>query len=369
MPIVDRPKASQALDNWDAIRTRVDAIANPIIQQGVVPGLVVGISLPSGKSQFFAYGKTESEGGQPLTEDSLFQVGSLSKGFLATLLTMLVDEGVFSWKETLRDVLPPEIEIAPAAQGITMLELATHTSGLPRQAFDIPQLVRFAKFLFTGENIYGHLDERAIFSYLKSPSIQNRGKVQYSNIGYALVSLVIEHRTGKKIDDLIANRIWHPLGLGETAFGPCQPPADKPRVHGHAGDQPKLVRRGTPIEDWQFHHAMLSSTGVCSSPADILTYAHAHFSDMADHEVELALRHTLQPYACERTACAAVAWTIDHLATGDIAYQVGLMGGYTSYAGLNIKKRTAVVVLMNGFSWENRLGHSLLAELSEISTD
>lgn len=365
MPLAAQSDNWQAPQTWHDVQQRVDGLAAAMVDRGSVPGVVVGVSLPTGEQQFYSYGIAVSGSSEPLTKDSIFQVGSLSKGFLSALLEMLVEEGVFSWDDTLADLFPSHPDISFQAKNITLLELATHTSGLPRQIFDIPQLSRFASFLFTGKNIYRDLDQAAIFSYLQDPSIHQRGQVQYSNIGYALIGLAIESRTGQNVDALIERRLFAPLGLTATKFEAYRLPAGIQRAQGHAGDQPKFVRRGTPIQDWEFDHALRSSAGAFSNAQDLLNYASAHTQGPGQKMGEI-LKHTLSPHACSSASCAGLAWTIEHFPTGDIAYQVGLMGGYTSYIGINMQKQVAVVVLMNGFSWENKLGHTLLAEVPSL---
>jgi CubicO group peptidase (beta-lactamase class C family) len=365
MPLAAQSDNWQPPQTWHEVQQRIDGLAASMVERGSVPGVVVGISLPSGDQQFYSYGIAASGSTEPLTKDSVFQVGSLSKGFLSALLEMLIEEGVFSWDDTLEDLFPSHSDISFQAKSITLLELATHTSGLPRQIFDLPQLSRFANFLFTGDNIYRNLDQAAIFSYLQDPSIHQRGQVQYSNIGYALIGLAIESRTSQNVDDLIERRLLAPLGLTATKFDADRLPAGIRRAHGHAGDQPKFVRRGTPIQDWEFDRALRSSAGAFSNARDLLRYASAHTQQPIEGMGQV-LQHTLAPHACGLSSCAGLAWTIEHFPTGDIAYQVGLMGGYTSYIGINVQKQIAVVVLMNGFSWENKLGHTLLAEVPSL---
>lgn len=363
MPLAEPAELGAAPRNWQDIQQRVDGLANPMVEHGTVPGVVVGISLPDGERHFFSYGRANTESAQPLTKDSILQVGSLSKGFLSALLEILVEDGVFAWDDTLAEILPPSVNIHPKARNITLLELVTHTSGLPRQIFDIPQLSRFARFLFTGENIYAHLNKDTILSYLSDPSIQDRGHIQYSNIGYSLIGLAIEHRTGRSVPELIEHRLFDRLGLKATQFDVHRLPPGAPRAQGHAGDQPKFVMRGTPVKDWEFDHAIASSAGAFSNAEDLLAYAAAHLHQASGSADTTFLQRTLTPRVCDGEACAGLAWTLQHLPAGDVAYQVGLMGGYTSYVGIHLQKQIAVVVLMNGFSWENKIGHTLLAEV------
>jgi hypothetical protein len=62
----------------------------------------------------------------------------------------------------------------------------------------------------------------------------------------------------------------------------------------------------------------------------------------------------------------AVAWIVDDIDGQPITYVIGLVAGYTSYLGLDVAHRTAVVVLQNSFNWDNTVGHNLLLRLPHL---
>lgn len=83
--------------------------------------------------RFFGYGVTIRNGVARPDGDTLFAVGSLSKGFLAAELALLVDEGVLTWDDTIAALAPGSAELSDDAKQVTLLQLATHTAGMPRQ--------------------------------------------------------------------------------------------------------------------------------------------------------------------------------------------------------------------------------------------
>lgn len=340
----------------------VDDIAGALVRTGQTPGLVVGLLLPDGSTRFFGYGVTEQGGGVP-GPDTLFAVGSLSKGFLGAVASSLVQEGKLSWSETLPDFLPPGTPLSPDAARITVDQLATHMSGLPRQPVTYKTLSYFIRYLFTGDSFYNHFDRETVLDYLGDFSASSPPEPRYSNVGYGLLGHALEHRTRQSVDDLLAARITGPLGLAHTGYTPEDLPGYAERARGHAGDQPKFIRRGQPVPDWRFTAIMRGSAALHSSARDLLRFAAAHVRPDGS-PLGAALAETLRIRFPRPHEGAAVAWIVDQVDDISISYQVGIVAGYTSYLGLDKANGTAVVVLQNAFNWDCSLGHTLLTRLA-----
>ncbi|MBI3899258.1 MAG: beta-lactamase family protein [Gammaproteobacteria bacterium] len=345
------------------LRSEITSLAQPLVERGETPGIVVGVLSPDGAMQFFGYGVTDEGSGITPNGDTIFALGSLSKGFLGALASTLVAEHVVSWDDTLAQLLPPELPLSADAKKISLLQLATHTSGLPRQPMTFQQCRYFTQFLFTGKNFYRHLDADQVFNYLADFQVPKKIEIQYSNIGYGLLGYVLEHRTGVPLATLLKEKVLAPLGLQNTGYVPEELPGYTTRAHGHAGDQPKFIARGRHVPEWQFTELMKGSAGVYSSARDLLTFAAAHL-DANGTRPNPALVDVLQVRVPRRTEAAAVAWMVDEIHGQHITYQFGVVAGYTSYIGLDIDRHTAVVVLQNSFNWTDRIGHKLLARMA-----
>lgn len=345
------------------LQTEVDSLAKPLIAAGETPGLIVGVLTANGEMRFFGYGTVGEH--EPLTPDAdtLFPIGSLSKGYLGAIAASLVEDGVLSWNDTLEKSLPTETSLSPDAKKITLLQLASHTSGLPRQPFTFQMFRYMLRYTFTGDNFYTHLDTQYVLNYLSDFSAPKKIEPQYSNIGYGLLGYVIELHSGKKLDALLQERIVQPLGLKNTGYDLEKLSGIKNRAYGHAGDQPKFVPRGEPVPDWHFTEILKGSAAVYSSARDLLIFADAHMTDTKS-KLNAVLSDTLKVrYQRERDA-PAIAWVVDKIEDQHITYQVGLVAGYTSYLGLDVERHTAVVVLQNSFNWNNKIGHKLLNRLA-----
>lgn len=346
------------------LQREVDSIVEPLIDQGVTPGAVVGVLLPDGSTRFFGYGVTARDGGGKPDGDTLFAVGSVSKEFLGTITTLLVQEGQLSWDDSLGKLLPADAHLSEDAKKITLLQLATHTSGLPRQPYTSKVLTRFLAYLFTGESFYSVLDRDYVLDYLSTFEAPSHVGYQYSNIGYGILGYVLERRTGMSVDALLEQKITKPLGLKNTGYEPELLPGYATRAHGYAGDQPKFIPRGSPVPDWQFTPLMRGAAALSSTARDLLSFASCYLT-ADDTKLGAAMRDTVQVRFARPKESAAVGWSVDDIDGQRIAYQLGVVAGYTAYLGIDVRHRTAVVVLENTFNWHENVGSRLLLRMAK----
>jgi CubicO group peptidase (beta-lactamase class C family) len=340
------------------LEVEVDSLAQPLIDRGVAPGAMVGVLLPDGSTRFF--GSEVGRSAKP-NRDTLFAVGSLSKGFLGAVAALLVQEGRVSWNDTLEELLPTKTPLSAGAQKITVLQLATHTSGLPRQPLMLQMFIPFFTYLFTGESFYDPLDRDYVLHYLSSFDAPSHVEYRYSNIGYGILGYALTQKTGLSLDMLLQQEIAKPLGLKNTGYVPEALPGYATRARGYAGDQPKFIRRGTPVPDWQFTDIMQGGTALYSTAEDLLTFAASYLR--AGHTRLAAMTDTLRVRVQRPKDAAAVAWSFDEFNGEWIAHQIGVVAGYSSYLGLDIEHRTAVVVLQNTFNWDESIGSRLLVRM------
>lgn len=275
----DSDEDVQRYSSVDNLQTAVDSLALPLITSGETPGMIVGVLLRNRSMHFFGYGVTDDDTKQKPDENTLFAIGSISKGLVGDLTALLVNEGALSWNDTLGDLLPSDTTLSTDAKKITLLQLATHTSGLPLQPYTFQTFRYLMQYLFTGENFYRHIDSRQVLDYLSDFTAPTKITGEYSNIGYGILGYVVEQRTGQSLDALLKQKLLQPLGMDNTGFLPDSLPGYANRAYGHVGDQPKFKRRGERMEDWHFTDLMKGSAGIYSNARDLLTLASAHLHD------------------------------------------------------------------------------------------
>ncbi|WP_182629936.1 serine hydrolase [Pantoea hericii] len=342
----------------------VDDIVQHYMQQKQVPGISIAVIHRGGPTRYYPFGVTDGAHRYPITPDTLFALGSLSKGVTAEVIIQLVEQGKLRWSDTLADLLPKEVHLSADAQRITLLQLVTHTSGLPRQDMDLPMLLQFVGYLGTGENFYGNLDSDRLLTYLADFSAPAVRMPHYSNLGYALLGFIIRTRFHQEIQTLASQLIFTPLKMSQSSFVPETLPGYPLRALGHAGDQPKFIRRGSLTPDWHFRGNMVAAASLYSNARDLSAYLRAHLDATDDTARGRAFMAVNRAWYQQGTQAQNIAWVTDTIEGQQITYQVGYIGGYASFIGYDKRNCNAIVVLQNGFNWSNYLGIALLVDLA-----
>ncbi len=354
----DSTEAVERLQHGGTLQAEVDALARPLVEEDKIKGLVVGVVEPGGGLETFEYG---------VAPDAIVQIGSVSKLFVAALYAILVEQGRLRPDETVREILGPSVAFGPSVGNITLQELATHTSGLPREKMGWDQFRDFIRYVFTGKNIYGYLDREFLYRNLERGKIKphKRGKYQYSNLGMALLAHLIEVKTGQQFESLARAEIFEPLGMQDTTFDLT--PAQKKRlVRGHAGkNQPYFLPLHAPIEPWEMSELVRPTGGLYSTAEDLLRFLHAVLGQ-TEFAHQTALAKMLEIQVETPAEAIALGWRANRFDDGAIVlhYLHGMISGYSAYIGLNAEQKRAAVVLMTNFEWEDRVGHNLLLRLS-----
>lgn len=365
--VSDPAPAVARLQAGGSIGEEVDRLAQPLIKSGEIYGIAVGVLTSDGRARAFGYGRTGMPGdAQTPGGDTIFQIGSLSKLFLTALLAVLVEEGVLYYEDTVRSILPPEVRLDKEVGEVTLYELATNTGGFPRQPFCPSQLWDFTAFLFTGSNLYAYFDKPYLYHYLRTKHLKPKEEREYvySNIGFGILAHLIEVKTGRPYHELLEEKICGPLQLRDTTFV-LNEEQKKRLAMGHAGGQPRFMRRGHPMEPWDMGEILRPPGCLYSTVNDLMIFARANLG-MLGHPLEPLLASTQRVQLSLPTEEVGFGWLINYLGDGrlKVIHKQGVMSGYTGYIGLDPEDRLAVVVLYNTFSWDEKVGHNLVLRLS-----
>jgi len=348
------------------LKAQIDRLAQPQIDQQRTPGMVVAVLDADRQRHIFSYGYTDTDKRIPINGDTLFAVGSVTKGFTAESAALLVAEGTLRWDDTLGQLIGKDAPLSEDARAIPLQQLATHTAGLPRQLPSLHMLRKLTAYLFYGGPFDDDLDDREFVSYLQDFSRPRHQQVMYSNLGYAILDYAITQRAGQTPQQLAGQRIIAPLGLHHTGYQPQRLPGYLLRARGHAGDQPKFVKRGDVVPDWNFKGYMVGAASLWSSGNDLLTYLSAHLYGSGYPTLDQAFNDaTTIRFKEAQNDSSALAWLSNNLNGQSILYQSGFIGGYASYIGMDLKHKTAIVVLQNSFNWDNTIGHRMLLRMAE----
>jgi CubicO group peptidase (beta-lactamase class C family) len=277
----------------------------------------------------------------------IFEIGSITKVFTATLLSQLVMEN----KVKLDDPINGHLDMLLKDNiQITFRQLANHTSGLPR----LPQNMIITDPL----NPYKVYNEANLRQYLsdKMKLLSNPGeKYEYSNLGAGLLGYLTERIEKTSYENLLQERILNKYSMNSTTTN-RQLMADR-LVKG-------LDMKGAETPNWDF--SVLTGCGAMLSCTDDLT--RFVLAQLDESNKELALTRT-KTFDINKNMDMALGWHIIKADTGaEWIFHNGGTGGYTSSIALDIKKKTGVIILSNVSAFHKNMGNidTLCYELMKL---
>ncbi|MBI4761215.1 MAG: serine hydrolase domain-containing protein [Chloroflexota bacterium] len=228
-----------------------------------VPGVAIGI-YHRGKEFTAGFGVTSVEHPLPVTPDTLFQAGSVSKTFTGTLLMMLAERGKVDLDAPVRKYITDfQLQDEEVAKKVTVRHLLTHMGGWVGDYF----------------NDFGNGDDaldKMVKDIAKLPQIQPLGKIwSYNNTGFNVAARVIEVVTEKPYERAVQEMLLDPLGLNMTFFYPSDILFTHRFVVGHQKVKGK-VRVARP---WAVGRATNGVGGIVSTVKDLLKYGRFHMSN------------------------------------------------------------------------------------------
>jgi CubicO group peptidase (beta-lactamase class C family) len=236
-------------------RERFDGLA----RRHGVPGASLAV-LAGGQVQALATGVLNTGTGVEATTDSLFQIGSITKAYTATVVMGLVEEGLVTLDTPVADVLP-EFRVADveATRNVTLRHLLAHTSGINGDLF-----------IDTGRG--DDCLERYVDACADLPQCHPLGTLfSYCTGGYVILGRVIELLTGTSWDTAMRERLFAPAGLDHT----WTLPEDVLRFRAAMGH---LTQDGQtqPAPVWGFPRNGGPDGGICATATDVVTFAQLH---------------------------------------------------------------------------------------------
>lgn len=288
-------------------------------------GIVVGVIEPEGR-RVVSYGTFTKDDKRRVNGDTVFEIGSVTKVFTALLLADMAARGEVALADPVSKYLPPEVK----APKVTLEQLATHTSGLPRLPANMsPKDV---------ENPYADYTVAQLYEFLATATPAADAKYDYSNLGAGLLGHALARRAGTDYETLVRTRILAPLGMKSTSI--TLDAAMKERfAPGHDAELKRAANWDLPT---------LAGAGALRSTAnDMLTFLAAAIglskSPLAARTAPMLAQRRLIGAGHE----VALGWHIETANGREIVWHNGGTGGYRTWVGFEPKSRTGVVVLSN----------------------
>jgi CubicO group peptidase (beta-lactamase class C family) len=331
------------------LKTALDKTIDSAIRSYTMLANTVGLSvgvLKDGKMTIYGYGETAKDNGQIPSGNTIFEIGSISKTFTATLLAYNVIEGKVKLTDPITKYLPDSVAANKELAGITLQMLSNHTSGLPR----LPINMFFA--IKDSLNPYREYDKAMLFSYLKEakPATTPGSTYAYSNLGVGLLGVILERVNGKGFETMVKDIICKPLKMNNTMQ----------RVTGdHLKQFASVHDDGKVTSAWDFD-AMAAAGSLRSTAQDLLLYAAANLKDNDQSKLGKAINLTHQlTFQGQRNV--GLGWHQEKTNGGEIYYvHTGGTGGSSSLVAWVPGKDIAVVTLSNASETVSNTGIDLL---------
>lgn len=320
----------------DNIRSRVD--------NGENIAIVVGLITPQGAT-YFSYGVKSLETKEFVNENSVFEIGSISKTFTGILLADMVVKGDLNLDDPLQNLLPEGVT-APTRNGesIKLFHLSNHTSSLPREAGNMTRP-------FTS-NPYSDYTEKKIYDALNSYELtwDIGTQYNYSNYAVGLLGHVLASKRKLTYEELMVDVIAKPLGMVNTrvVFSP-QMKENLAMGHSH----------GMEVPNWDLP-ALTGAGGIRSTAVDMLKYVAANMG-LEKNSLYPAMQLSHKNSGSEASnPIVGLGWHTSNYDGIEIIEHNGGTGGYVAYAGFIKAGDKGVVVLSNSDVGTDDIGLHLL---------
>ena len=333
--------AAQSAPSDSAVR----AILTERVDAGRFAGVAVGVVSRDNQRRVIAYGP--NAGVQPFDGNTVFEIGSITKTFTASILADMVKKGELTLDDPVVKFLPAGTVI-PERDGrqISLLDLATQSSGLPGMPDNFKPK--------DNTNPYADYTVGQMYEFLGRYKLP-RGigeKYEYSNLGVGLLGHALALRAGRDYESVVIARVLRPLGMKDTRIT-LSPSMQRRLAPGHGPD-------GSAAHNWDL--PTLAGAGALRSTVnDMLTYVRANADSMSKPlGATLALAHGARRPVSSVMAIGLAWHRLKTPAGNTLVWHNGGTGGYRTFAGYDEVTGQGIVVLSNTSQSVDDIGFHLL---------
>ncbi|MBK8052693.1 MAG: serine hydrolase [Saprospiraceae bacterium] len=315
-------------------------------------GIVVGIIDANGGKQIISAGKLSDNNSKKPDGNTLFEIASVTKLFTTLALADYANKNEVSLKDGISNYLPKKVKTPVFDnQEITLLHLASHTSGLPRFPFN--QFPNNPVDNYSVEDLYYYLSEF-------KPNKAFGTAFKYSNTGMGLIGHILSLQAKQPFDAIVNETICKKLKLNNTTFSPT----NQQKLNIASGHLPY----GQKTAHYHESEGMKGAGGLYSSVNDLLKFA-ALGLDLEQNELSSAMQLTQTKvgnlgyemgYDAEILYDYGMGWNIWTKNGRTIHWKDGTSFGFRSFICLDREKKKGVVILSNSFNPINDIGLHLI---------
>jgi CubicO group peptidase (beta-lactamase class C family) len=323
------------------------ALKNGALAPSTSAGLTIGIVL-HGERRVLVFGTAKA--------DSIYEIGSLTKTFTGLILAQMIEQGLVKLDEPVRQLLPRGAVAKPQGAEITVLDLTTQHSGLPRMPDNFKPT--------NPDNPYADYGPANLYQYISEHGLEKVGtpKFLYSNLGVGLLGQALADRAGVRYPALLAQQVTEPLKMLDTVIT-LSAAQQRRFIEGHSSDH-------HAAHAWDLD-ALAGAGAIRSTANDLLTYLEAQLHpenirpnrSTTARTLPAAIKLSQEPRA-EAAPGMQIAFNWLYVTADGTYWHNGATGGYSSFAFFNPKGDYAGVVLLNTTvsptgSFADLVGHHL----------
>lgn len=313
-------------------------------------GLSIGVI--SGDKEFiYCFGTADEKNGSKINPNSVFEIGSITKVFTAILLAAEVENKRMDLNESIFSYFPG-IE---KKTDISLLNLATHTSGFPRLADNFWSTVK------DRSNPYMNYSDQDLRNYMSGYTLKSKPGTHYdySNFGVGLLGSILSRQHKTSYEQLVQHTICQPWGLKSTFIYP-DASQKKQLVSGHSA--------GRVVPGWYFQEATAGQGALRSSINDMLLFLKLNiFPEKCLSANVILLTQQEHFYERENGRKMGLGWHIGNFNKEKYLEHTGGTGGYRSFIGLTPESKTGIVILSNSNNDVSAIGIEILKILKSQS--
>lgn len=314
----------------DLLKSRIDQLAESFLEKTHNSGLSVAVIVRNPQTgqletMLLNYGKISKGSDQPVTSETVYEIGSITKVFTGILLAEKVNDGTVRLDDPLQKYMPDNIQ-APQYKDtpITLIDLATHRSGLPRDL--------------------NSDDPAALYQWLNGfkPAHAPGSQYVYSNLGYMLLGDILSRLSQNDFGSLEFTSVSQPLGLMDTREVLTDEEKEN-LAQGYGFD-------GTMARYFPDSGAMSAAGYLHSTLQDMTRFLLANMKpDSTPLASSIKLAQTMQSEGRNPGSGTGLGWEIENPGTPqEWTYKGGGTPGFTSYIAFTADGNSGFVLLTNG---------------------
>ena len=301
------------------------------------PGIVVGI-IRNGVKKFYTFGVANKETNAEIDENTIFEIGSITKTFTGLIFAQFFLENRFEQDDLANNYLPEELQLPEKdSKGVKIIHLLNHSSGLPREPEDMDPS---EPGLYTENQMAEYLSQ---VSLLTTPG----EAFLYSNTGMGLAGMLLENISDSTYESLCKSRIFSKLSMNSTFCNNSETP-ELNVAQGYFGDN--------PVDFYEWTNVFASAGCIKSNMHDMLIYMQAYLNPeitSLNNSINLSMEPT---YEMQENVGIGIAWFLGLSEQNNkLIFHDGGTKGFSSFIGINKEEEAGVVVLINAYCFNEQV--------------